>query len=306
MTDPLASYQGFDFRRMWQGREKTIRLEIAIGKDAFQGEARKRLLDAGAGFGRLLLPLSGLFAEVAGVDLNPEGLDIIDKAGSNLDPLLLATGNVYHLPFADGSFDAVVCSRVLHHLSDPARAIAELLRVTAPGGALLLSYNPRPSLGTLLSDLNPDRGHRQALDVWPLTRTSPDFLQVARQPFPVYSSTPAHFEGLLSEQGAQVEQEYASGLEDLFPFRLVPYRFWETMALDFEPFPGFPSVFVKLRKGGQLSSLPPYDSILRCPLCRLPLELGLHPAPSVVSVTCPHCGNVGEHQGRVYRLRISK
>ena len=50
----------------------------------------------------------------------------------------------------DGSFDIVLCSQVLEHCDDPARAVAELHRATAPGGRLLLSthgvqvYHPSP------------------------------------------------------------------------------------------------------------------------------------------------------------------
>jgi SAM-dependent methyltransferase len=42
------------------------------------------------------------------------------------------------IPHADGSFDLVLCSHVLEHVADDERAIAELHRVTAPGGELLV------------------------------------------------------------------------------------------------------------------------------------------------------------------------
>lgn len=46
----------------------------------------------------------------------------------------LGIADAHDLPFADGTFDAAFCSGTLHHLSRPGRGIAELVRVTKPGG----------------------------------------------------------------------------------------------------------------------------------------------------------------------------
>jgi len=43
------------------------------------------------------------------------------------------------LPFPDRSFDAVLCRFVVHHLADPARALAELARVCRPGGRIVVA-----------------------------------------------------------------------------------------------------------------------------------------------------------------------
>jgi len=44
-------------------------------------------------------------------------------------------GDVYRLPFADGSFDIVSCRFAFHHLEEPAKAFAEMVRVCVPMGA---------------------------------------------------------------------------------------------------------------------------------------------------------------------------
>ncbi|QLQ08757.1 MAG: class I SAM-dependent methyltransferase [Anaerolineae bacterium] len=49
-------------------------------------------------------------------------------------------GNVYTLPLADAAVDTVVMVRVLHHLIDVPRALAELRRILRPGGQLVLEY----------------------------------------------------------------------------------------------------------------------------------------------------------------------
>jgi SAM-dependent methyltransferase len=67
----------------------------------------------------------------------------------DLDPLVgLARASVYDLPFADRSFDLIVCCEVLEHLRDPERGLAEVARVAA--GAVLLS-TPREPLWRVLN-----------------------------------------------------------------------------------------------------------------------------------------------------------
>jgi SAM-dependent methyltransferase len=48
-------------------------------------------------------------------------------------------GDAHHLPFADGSVDAIVCTEVFEHLVDPAAAAREIIRVLKPGGRLVLT-----------------------------------------------------------------------------------------------------------------------------------------------------------------------
>ncbi len=63
-------------------------------------------------------------------------------------------GDAMHLPFADGSFDAVAISFGLRNVQDPSAALAEFARVTRPGGQLLVCEVSRPSFALLRA------GHR--------------------------------------------------------------------------------------------------------------------------------------------------
>ena len=53
-------------------------------------------------------------------------------------PLAMQKGNISALPFADGSFEAILCSHVLEHVSDDIAAMRELRRVLAAGGFLIV------------------------------------------------------------------------------------------------------------------------------------------------------------------------
>ena len=96
----------------------------------------KKILDAGCGTGSILKQL-GNPAKNVGVDLAPEAVSFCRQRGlTNVQQ-----ADICALPFANASFDAVICSSVLYHqwVKDPAVAVRELHRVLRPGGLLLLN-----------------------------------------------------------------------------------------------------------------------------------------------------------------------
>jgi SAM-dependent methyltransferase len=103
-----------------------------------------RALDAGCGTGRavpLLRAAVGPAGTVVGVDLTPEMLREAVALGRRAHGALIEADSV-RLPLADGAFDAVLASGLVHHLPDPAAGLVELGRVTRPGGRLAL-FHPR-------------------------------------------------------------------------------------------------------------------------------------------------------------------
>jgi SAM-dependent methyltransferase len=103
-----------------------------------------RLLDAGCGEGRHCFGALDRGARVFGVDLDRGSLDRAAK------PLrarakevrgfgVMLHGNTFRLPFADASFDHVICSEVMEHVHDYPAAARELARVTRPGGKVAVT-----------------------------------------------------------------------------------------------------------------------------------------------------------------------
>jgi ubiquinone/menaquinone biosynthesis C-methylase UbiE len=101
-----------------------------------------RAIDSGTGAGTLALALALLVREVVGVDIVPELLERARKgAPANVT---FVEGDATNLPFETGSFDLACSRRTLHHIAHPEAAIAELARVTVPGGHIYVDDQIAP------------------------------------------------------------------------------------------------------------------------------------------------------------------
>jgi ubiquinone/menaquinone biosynthesis C-methylase UbiE/DNA-binding MarR family transcriptional regulator len=107
---------------------------------AFDDQPLADLLDVGTGTGRILELLAPRIERGVGIDLSHEMLELarvrIEQLG--LRHCQVRHGDMYNLPFASGSFDAVVFHMVLHFADNPTAALAESARVLRPGGRLVL------------------------------------------------------------------------------------------------------------------------------------------------------------------------
>jgi len=113
----------------------------------------RTVLDAGCGSGRYMLHVLRRGAKrVKGVDLSPA---MLERARTELnkvehgDQLELLQGSLNALPITDGWADLTICSLVIGHLESLLPALAELHRVTRPGGMVLCSdvHPIGPALG---------------------------------------------------------------------------------------------------------------------------------------------------------------
>ena len=107
-----------------------------------------RVLDLGTGTGAIAVPALGaepLPSLVVGVD--PSSGMLARARANGLRHVLVSRAPA--LPFADGSFDAVLSGFVLPHVPDPHAVLVEMVRILAPGGSLGVT-----TWGTFRSDFN--------------------------------------------------------------------------------------------------------------------------------------------------------
>ena len=98
----------------------------------------ERALDVGCGAGALALALAPLVREVVGVDPVPELLALARERAAGLQNVEFVQADGTALPLDDFSFDLAGTLRTLHHVHRPELVVAELTRVTKPGGQVLV------------------------------------------------------------------------------------------------------------------------------------------------------------------------
>jgi SAM-dependent methyltransferase len=99
------------------------------------------VLDVGCGTGEITSRLAALFpdANITGIDLLEPHLALARERYAGLaDRVAFRQADAFALPFPDRSFDLVVCRHLLQAVPTPQRVIAEMVRVTRPGGRLHL------------------------------------------------------------------------------------------------------------------------------------------------------------------------
>ena len=161
------------------------------------GQRGTTLLEIGSGLGHLVGQLDGFFATAA-VDVNHWAL-VQSKAVA--PRTLLQVASAEGLPFADGSFGVVIIKHVVEHLPHPEKAIAELGRVIAPGGVLILAT---PNLASLS---RPSKG-----DKW-IGYHDPTHISL---------KPPSEWLSMLKEAGFKLKRVFADGFWDAPYVPLIP------------------------------------------------------------------------------------
>lgn len=118
-------------RRAVRGMAEAAARRVPVGS---------HMLECAAGTGEISLAAAPFAGRVLCTDLSLPMLERARRkaAQQGLSNIEFAQRDVFQLPDPDGSFGAVCAANVLHLLDAPEKAVAELWRVTAPGGVLLL------------------------------------------------------------------------------------------------------------------------------------------------------------------------
>jgi SAM-dependent methyltransferase len=118
--------------------DSVARLVADIATKLHINEASGGLLDVGCGNGLVLSRLGAGYKRVFGIDYSEV---MIAEAKATMPKARFSVGEAGMLPFEDAAFDRVLCYSIFHYFPDDeyaVRAVAELVRVCAPGGIVLI------------------------------------------------------------------------------------------------------------------------------------------------------------------------
>jgi ubiquinone/menaquinone biosynthesis C-methylase UbiE len=274
---PICDYEGTSYRAFFwegQGREyEDLAERLALSRLLPpQGE---RLLDVGAGFGRLADLYQG-YRQVILLDYATSGLREAQERLGRSERFIYVAADLYRLPLAQGTCDTVVSVRVLHHLVDVPAALQQMAWALRPGGACVLEYANKRNLKAILRYL----AGRQKWS--PFSKEPYEFAALN------FDFHPAWIKRALAKAGFVVEAELAvSYFRHPLLKRLVPARrlaAWDGLLQRTGAVCKLsPSVFVRGRTAGSGSLR--YEPLFRCPTCGCQ---NLSQAQD--GLVCPACG----------------
>ena len=158
-------------------RDQFGEIDIYLFDQLLRGrfDNRRRILDAGCGSGRNLPYFLSQGFTVAAIDAEPAAVHAVRRCVPSA-----VVGQLDALPWPDGSFDAVICSAVLHFARDHAhfhRMIDEMWRVLAPGGLFFARLATSIGIESLLAKPTgrvrlPDGSERFVVDEVTLLETT--------------------------------------------------------------------------------------------------------------------------------------
>ena len=122
-------------RRAALQAERAAALEAHLD-DLLPLQGDERVLDVGAGTGAFAFAVAPRAREVVALEVDGE---VAERAKADAPSnVQVVVGDGEHLPFDDFEFDVAATLRTLHHTQRPELLVAELTRVTKPGGTILV------------------------------------------------------------------------------------------------------------------------------------------------------------------------
>ncbi|BAY07735.1 class I SAM-dependent methyltransferase [Calothrix sp. NIES-2098] len=134
------------YRELWRSLKNSNILPL--------GQDKLTICDCGIGTAAFSLAFAQIInpkTQITGVDISSQMLQKADQKLSVANvPHRICQSDVNTLPFADRSFDGVICAHTLEHLPDPIQGLQEMVRVLRPGAPLILVVTQSGLLGWLI------------------------------------------------------------------------------------------------------------------------------------------------------------
>ena len=141
MFDQVAGRYDLTNTVLSLGQDQLWRIATTRAVAPARGE---RILDLAAGTGASAVALARSGADVVAADFSPGMIAEGRRRHGHVEGVEFRQADATDLPFDDDSFDTVTISYGLRNVNEPKKALAEMLRVTKPGGRLVVSEFSTP------------------------------------------------------------------------------------------------------------------------------------------------------------------
>lgn len=265
-SPPICDYEGSHYRTdFWedQGRHYEDLVErVALRR--LLPERGRRVAHLGAGYGRMTNELSR-FDQVIVLDYSRTMLREAQARLGTGERYVYVAADIYHLPLADGSCDAAVMERVIHHMADVPAALRQIRAILAPGAPFILEYASKRNLKAIL---------RYALrrQRWnPFDQRPVEFVALNFDFHPAYMARCLREAGFRTERRLAVSYCRLGLLKRALPLQaLVTLDRWLQPTGQFAPFS--PSVFTRNLAVGDAPAAALDGPLFKCPHCGTPLH----------------------------------
>lgn len=284
---PVIDYEGSGYRKdFWegQGREYEDAVERIVLQRLLPPQGG-RIAEIGAGFGRLADLYLG-YDQIVLFDYSRTMLaDAVYRWGH--DPrFVFVAGNLYQMPLAAGTLDALVMVRVMHHLADVPAALAQLQPLLHQRSTAVLEYANKRNLKAVLRWLT----RRQQWS--PFDRAPLEFVAMNFDFHPGWMATEMKNAGLRVDERVGASHFRLPALKRALPARLLA-RLDSRLFHIGGRFPLAPSVFVRAAAPDPAdrpqSEVGPGEvdpaQLFRCPSCAAHPLAALGPS----QLQCPSC-----------------
>jgi ubiquinone/menaquinone biosynthesis C-methylase UbiE/predicted RNA-binding Zn-ribbon protein involved in translation (DUF1610 family) len=256
---PICDYEGSNYRtEFWEGkgRDYEDRVErIAVRR--LLPESGKRLLEIGAGFGRLSDEFNR-FEHVVLLDYSFSQMQYAQEHHGKSAHFTYVAADAYKLPFRPGVFDAATMIRVIHHMSNVPQVLSQVRRVLAPNAIFVLEHANKRNVKAML---------RYALkkQAWNPNDPAPvEFVELNFDFHPDYIANAVQAAGFKIMRRVPVSYFRLPQIKSMLPTGMLAGMdgLMQTSGLLYSP-----SVFMRAQAHGQTIDQVKASSIFVCPEC---------------------------------------
>ncbi|MEX2162200.1 MAG: class I SAM-dependent methyltransferase [Anaerolineales bacterium] len=291
---PVCDYEGSDYQqRFWEQGERQYEDRVeAIAIKRLLPNRGKLLLEIGAGAGRNTPRYTG-FERIVLMDYSTTQLEQAQQRLGNSGRYVYVAADAYKLPFVDGLFDTATMIRVIHHMADAPKALAQVRQTLQPGAVFLLEYANKRNVKAIVR-------YWLGKQKWnPFDQDPVEFVPLN------FDFHPKAMRRWLQENQFSIERQLTvSHFRMGWAKRHLPLGLLVSLDSIFQ-YTGAvwqytPSVFVRARASGDTAPAKP-GAFFKCPECGVEL-----PEARNNVLACPGCARRWGVKNGIYNFKESK